>query len=228
MPNHISYNRRHSEPIYIGFDEPQQTRRQSSNLFGTAATFFGVLGLLSTGAAVSTLLTFLRHHDVVHHVPFGVRVLLPFGGILLSLIAVLCAVIGLFKSPRRYAVIGGILGLIPIAGLIGVEKYLDHTRVQWKHRNHHQHQALVTDQQIRKAIDKIVAFRKENNRLPDALEGNRIAVRFKDSWDQELRYEPAKLGFAIRSAGPDQKFETPDDRVTSTKIKTVYTTTRLP
>lgn len=234
MPQHISYEQRRkqssSDPIYIGFDEPapKVKIKKPSNLFGAAAMFFGVIGLLSTGVAVSAILTFLRDNYIIQPPPFGVRLLIPFAGILLSMLALFCAFIGMFKRPRRYAILGGLLGLVPIAGVIGLDRHFDHLMHQHETRKSLHAERQLTDQKIRSAIDQIIAFQKEHDRWPGGLEGNRIVIRTKDSWNNELRYEPHDNGFTIRSSGPDGKFETPDDCKTTTRVQTVYTTTSNP
>lgn len=225
MSKHISYTDRRAEPVYIGFDEPENKPKKPTNGFGSAATFFGVLGLLSTGIAVSTILTFLRSHDIIEPPPFGVRILIPFAGILVSGLALLCAFIGMFKKPRGYAILGGFLALIPIAGFVGLDRHLDRLMDQHEYERALRFQRNQTDLKIGEAIKNVLSYQKEKGRLPDGLDGNKLVIRLKDSWDNELRYEPSDHGFCVRSAGPDGKFETPDDCLRTQMVKSVYTST---
>lgn len=230
MSQHISYtdrrNQEQNEPIYIGFDQPKKKPKKPSNAFGAAATFFGVVGLLSTGIAVSAILTFLRDNYIIEPPPFGVRILIPFAGILISALALFCAFIGMFKKPRRYAILGGVLGFIPIAGVIGLDHYFDDLVHRKEAHRELQIERQLTDQKIHEAVQQVIGFEKAKDRWPDALEGNRLVIRTKDSWDNELRYEADDEGFTIRSAGPDGQFETPDDCKSTTRIRTVYATTK--
>lgn len=228
MSKHISYENRRktnqAEPVYIGFDEPEMKAKKPSNAFGAAAVFFGVVGLLMTGIAVSAILTFLRDNYIVESVPFGVRLLVPFVGILISTLALVFAFIGIFKRPRRYAVLGGLLGLIPIVGVIGLERHFEHL-IHHKETHRALHvQRNITNSKIREAIKDVLAFEKEKGRWPEGLEGNKLVVRKLDSWNNALRYETNDNGFTIRSAGPDGVFETADDCKSTTRASTVYTT----
>ena len=228
--SHISYEARRNagqnDPIYIGFDEAPKKPKKPSNGFGAAATFFGVVGLLCTGVAVPTVLTFLRENYIIDPPVFPLQLAMMFGGVLIAALAMLCAFIGIFKRPRRYAVLGGLLALIPLAGVIGLDRHIDHLMDQIDSRRSVQIERQLTDEKIREASQKVVAFQKEHERWPDGLEGNRLVVQSKDSWNNELRYEMADQGFTIRSAGPDGQFETPDDCKSTTRISTVYTTAK--
>lgn len=222
--SHISYESRRAEPLYIGFDEAdQQQKNKQRNGFGAAATFFGVLGLLATGVIFSAILTTLRSHDIIERPPFGIRFIVPFAGLALSGLAVFCAAIGMFKSPRKYALIGGILGLIPIAGFVGLDKH--YRNIMQKHDREFQEkfERQTTERRIYEAMESIISYQKQHGKLPEGIAGNRMVIQKKDGWKNELRYEPGQNQFTVRSAGPDGEFETGDDCWRTTRIKTVYT-----
>jgi hypothetical protein len=64
------------------------------------------------------------------------------------------------------------------------------------------------------AVDKIEAYTVENGRAPEGIEGNMLLIEadLNDAWGESLRYDALeKNAFAIRSAGPDKKFDTADD-----------------
>lgn len=46
---------------------------------------------------------------------------------------------------------------------------------------------------------------------PGEAKGNELIAGQTDYWKTQLRYEPTDGGFVIRSAGPDQQFNTSDD-----------------
>jgi len=48
-------------------------------------------------------------------------------------------------------------------------------------------------------------------RLPSDLESNELVVGYIDPWGESLRFDMEAEGGNIRSAGPDQEFNTQDD-----------------
>ena len=227
MSQHISYTSRREEPVYIGFDEPRASDQgpgSPTNALGAFSLFFGVLGVLSSGVAFSAILAFLSSQDVIEAPSFGVRVLVPLAGMGFSAIALLFAFFGMFKRPRKHALAGGLLALVPIAGFVGLEQYVENAVYQRDMQFQLRLERQATDQKIDQAIQSILGFENKKGRLPDGLEGNRLAIQVQDSWEKELRYEPLPKGFNVRSAGPDGQFDTDDDRVRMTRVQTVYTT----
>lgn len=67
---------------------------------------------------------------------------------------------------------------------------------------------------MQQAIATIEEFRRENNQLPEGVDGNVLLIEaeLKDAWGESLRYDQIdKHDYDIRSAGPDRQFDTRDD-----------------
>lgn len=137
---------------------------------------------------------------------------------ILSPIGLLLSLGGLLSRPRGYALAGvvtGLLGSVWIVLLAGAFWGMMTVAMVAKPAIE---QAIVevgamstTVNNMSEAKKQIEAFREENKRLPDGVEGNKIVATFKDSQGNPLRYEAKEDGYLIRSSGKDQKFETPDD-----------------
>ncbi len=183
VPFHLRNQPNPKPPVYIGFDNPRRPRRQFSWLgFGGF-----LMVVLSCGA------------------------LAPF--------ALIMSLLGLRKGPNFFAVSGTILSSLAIVGMaLGVAG----DTIERTHRKH-QHRQWVMHQEIEKQnketrkllADAARSFREykaeHSDQLPTPMNGNLMAVEHKDSWDTELRYEPADGYCILRSAGADQEFETRDD-----------------
>lgn len=206
-----------------------QSETRETNGFGVFATSLGLLGLLSTGFVFSIVLLFLASDIVVEPAPLAVRWLILWSCLLMSGATMICAGLGWSRSPRKYAILGALLGWIPLAGFVGLDRYV-HLHVQsglYTGGNDQTQRSVasqLTERTLQQAIGSIMDFRDERGRLPGVLEGNRLVVQKKDRWENELRYEPSEQGFTIRSAGPDGVFETGDDRARITRIDTVVIT----
>lgn len=222
---HIAYSSRREEPFYIGFDDEAQTKqKKKSNGFGTAATFFGFLGLLTSIVTVPFLISTMYANGYVDRPPISVQLAAPFFFVFFAALAVIFGAIGIFKKPRFLAFVGGTMGLLVVAGAMGWTSHVIDS-------NHRRDRAIEdrwsqshTQRQIEFARKTIEAYRAKNGIFPDGLEGNRMTIETKDSWNTELRYELVENGFTIRSAGPDQEFESGDDVTKTTFVKEVYTT----
>ena len=57
----------------------------------------------------------------------------------------------------------------------------------------------TTVNKMSEAKKQIEAFRTENERYPDGVEGNKLVADFKDSQGNPLRYEVKEDGYLIRS-----------------------------
>ena len=77
---------------------------------------------------------------------------------------------------------------------------------------------------IAQAEDEILDYQvNHNGQLPAEYDGMLLSVAHLDAWKKPLRYEVGSGNFYIRSAGPDQAYETPDDiqhRIGSTLAST--------
>jgi ribosomal protein L18 len=201
MEYHVPFHQRNQNtsakpPVYIGFEVPRRPARRFSWIgFGGF-----MLVILSCG------------------------VLAPF--------SLIMSLIGLRKGPGFFSVAGAVLSTIALAGMafsIFAESSAKHHR-HMRHRQHVYHQQVQTQVTQTKSImtdaeKEIRSFKNEHsNQLPADMTGSLIAVQFKDAWKKELRYETENNYCLLRSAGPDQEFETSDDltRKIMGKVVTEY------
>lgn len=119
---------------------------------------------------------------------------------------------GLFSRNRGFAVAGLILGIIGSSIVaLGVGA------IALAASAAHHHRVEIPNQEktyeiLNIACVEIEAYRHEEGRLPEGIEGNKLVLRFEDAYGNAVRYEPEDNGqYAIRSAGPDAQFDTPDD-----------------
>jgi len=146
---------------------------------------FGVLGCLFSVLGIFTL-----------------GLVSPFGLVL--------SLLGMTRRPRTAATVGTALGLAGTGflalwgwGIVATMNAVDYEQ--------RAHQTAVVLEQGREQIEH---FRHEHNELPEGIEGNKLLITndLNDAWGQSLRYEPLdESGYRIRSAGPDQQFDTADD-----------------
>ena len=171
-----------SEPIYIGPETPHPGYTHRRRSNG-----WGIAGF------IVSLLSLL----------FTLGLLCPLG--------LLISLIGMLRAPRGLAFAGvllGALGTLPWAALaVGVYSEARHQEQIARHQVEKQ-QTVTTFEEV---LAKVHAYRADEGHLPDQLEGNRIAVRFEDGWEQSIRYEIRGDKILLRSAGPDGEFETGDD-----------------
>ena len=120
------------------------------------------------------------------------------------------SLLGMLRRPRGSAWFGTVLGTLGTAFLAlwgwGVVATID--AVQYEN------QAAQTQVVLEDAVAAINEFKYHNDKLPEGIQGNKmlISAELTDAWGTDLRYEPVnKNEFVVRSAGPDQKFETADD-----------------
>lgn len=188
MAFHVPFSQRPSgrhqaQPIYIGF-EPPRRRRAKFNWwgFGGIFVFFLSLGLLSP-------------------------------------IALLMSLLGLRRKPRKMAVVGtglslvgtGIIAAIIISSIHHAEQ-MKHNRVMARQRIQVARQVEDGNALLVYAASEFEEFRDSHEgRLPSDLDGNALALKHVDPWDQEIMYEVDTENAALRSAGPDKEFFTRDD-----------------
>ncbi|MDB4650329.1 hypothetical protein OAE37_01055 [Pirellulaceae bacterium] len=224
---HIAYTSRREEPLYIGFEEEAKTKqKKQSNGFGTAATFFGFLGLLTSVVTIPFLISTMYTNGYLDRPPISVQLAAPFFFVFFAALAVIFGAIGIFRKPRFLAFVGGLMGLLVIAGAMGWTRHVVHNHEQDQLRMENRVSRNQTERKLESAKKTIEKFRAENGEFPDGLAGNRLTIETKDSWQTELRYELVENGFTIRSAGPDKKFESDDDIVRTTFVKEIYTTVK--
>ncbi len=186
-------------PIYIGFDEPVSIQRRRGR---RRFNWPGFTGLML--ALVSPLTAFI---------------IAPF--------ALIFSLIGLRRSPRGMAVVGTVLSLLATAVLsLAVYGIASHSIAQHKQQQHalmmHQQRGKIADTRIalEEVSQELREYRSQHDfELPNALEGQIIAVQYVDAWGKELSYAPNSEGCIVRSAGPDGDFNTSDDIITKIEGK---------
>jgi hypothetical protein len=122
-------------------------------------------------------------------------------------IGLILSLIGIGKEPKGLAIAGTIIGAVGsllIVVLVLVVNLLIPRG-----------QAAATDVILINAVSEIEAHAERTGSLPSAEEGQELLEELRDAWGNELRYEPVGDSFAIRSAGPDEVFDTDDDIVST-------------
>lgn len=132
----------------------------------------------------------------------------------LSPIALLVSVFGLFKQPRGLASAGAVIsGLttLAIGGfflMMALASKASYDEVQ---------SAVMkaqTRDSLKNASRQIEQYRDEHGELPLGVEGNKLILSHQDAWGNALlyEYEDESLDYAIRSLGPDGELGTGDDQ----------------
>ena len=132
--------------------------------------------------------------------------LIPCG--LLCPIGALLSFIAVFKPPRGFAIAGlviGILGTI-LASTVGVGMIMGLGQLGGVST------IFNTGKAMAEAEQKIVAYEKAHQALPDDEEGQELIDDILDGNEMPLRYRLlGPKSFELRSAGPDKEFDTADD-----------------
>ncbi|MFI4875002.1 MAG: hypothetical protein ACIALR_06685 [Blastopirellula sp. JB062] len=130
----------------------------------------------------------------------------------ISPIGLLISLLGMFHPRRGFAVAGVLLGMVGtalIGTIVGVAAVAADA---YHHYAHEMPQIERTLAQLDDAIVVIETERREKGELPEGVDGNKLVLPIVDAWEQSLRYEPDGIDrYAVRSAGPDRQFDTPDD-----------------
>ncbi len=142
---------------------------------------------------------------------FGILGIFTFG--FLSPLGLLLSFFGLFKRPRGLAMTGFVLSLLGV-GFIGSMIAIPAYHAQARHaRRHLEREIRATMERIEGAMEEVEEASDEAKRELDGYEGNSVTVRHQDAWGNELRYDERTDGYAVRSAGPDRRFDTRDDLI---------------
>jgi hypothetical protein len=120
--------------------------------------------------------------------------------------------LALGKKPRGAAAAGVFLGLIGSLWIGFLTAGAISATMHAAAREEHQ-RARATQHVLVQAQGVIERYRSETGRLPEGIEGNKLVLSFTDVWNNAVRYDGDEDAYAIRSAGPDRKFDTPDDLV---------------
>ena len=193
MAYHVPFshrNRHHGQspgPIYIGFDEPIRFQRRRYNWWGFNGLLLSIASLMTCG--------------------------------ILAPISLLVSLIGLRRSPRRAALAGTLISLAGMGLIMSMviggltEEARRQSRIE---RVRYSRQVAEQVDQCRQLLGQATSdlgeYRDEHDgTLPSAIDGNVLVIKYVDPWGQELRYEELAQGGLVRSAGPDQQFDTRDD-----------------
>ncbi len=221
MPYHVPFNQRNRKPgaeppVYIGFDHPagkpsyyRPLPHQQMRPIYYSGQMAPVRRRFNGSGFTGLLLSILS----------------PFTAFLLAPVALLFSLRGLRRAPRGMAFFGTMFSLVgtAILGFAIMSGVQSHQRQKTAHLRAHAQRVLheqksITTASLESAANELLKYRELNDGLlPDGVQGNVITIQFADAWKKELRYEPGEKQAMIRSAGPDGKFETKDDMVTSVK-----------
>lgn len=193
MAFHVPFDhRRRMQPIYIGFDMPAPVKRQF-NWWGFWGFGFSIMSLMTAG--------------------------------FLSPLALLVNLVGMRRRPRKLATAGLVISIIGSLMLTGIVTTAIASHRHREHRVRAHHEAVLVQSQV-KDTQKVLAqaqsefdeYRDANQgKLPAWIEANMVAIKHTDAWGQSIRFDPEN-GFAqLRSAGPDQIFDTRDDVLVKVK-----------
>ncbi|QEG21809.1 hypothetical protein [Mariniblastus fucicola] len=188
MPYHVPFeHRRRPQPVYIGFDVPQRPRRKF-NWWGFWGLLMSLGSFLTAGfASPLSLLVSLN----------GMRKK---------------------KGPRKAATAGTVFSLMGIllAGSIvtfAVNEEHAHRQKRMERKLQREVAAQVEETQVAIAIAEreLDEFRGETGYLPTGIDGNMLMLKHTDAWGKEIRYDAEASPALLRSAGPDQTYNTDDD-----------------
>jgi len=188
MPYHIPFeHRRRSQPVYIGFDAASRPRKKF-NWWGFWGLLMSMGSFLTAGFA--------------------------------SPLALLVSLNGMRKKkgPRKAAAVGSIfsvLGIMLAGWIVTFAVNEEHALRQRRHdrRVQMENAAQIEDTKVAIAIAEVELdeFRDETGYLPTGIDGNMLMLKHTDAWGKEIRYDAESFPASLRSAGPDQTYNTKDD-----------------
>ena len=188
MPYHIPFeHRRRPQPVYIGFEVPQRPKRKF-NWWGFWGLFMSLGSFLTVGFA--------------------------------SPLALLVSLNGMRKKkgPRKAAAAGTAFSLLGImlAGSIltyaaAEENAHRQRRIDRKRQKEVAAQVEETQVAIAIAERELDEFREDTGYLPNGIDGNMLMLKHTDAWGMEIRFDAESSPALLRSAGPDQMYNSDDD-----------------
>jgi len=232
MANHIPFNQRRNSrrqpPVYIGFEPytAASNDRVRHNSHRHNVPRHHVHGIHYANQ---------RHYQRAYRnrrpfnwsgfLGFLLALLSPLTAFLLAPIALLISLRGLRRPRRVLAFLGTLISLggTAILAVIAVALISEHheraTRYERAERARIQKvKTAETKETLSAAAERVEKFVDDNQGfLPEGIEGNTITVRFTDAWGTELRYDLEDDRSLIRSAGPDEHFDSDDDLTTAVK-----------
>jgi hypothetical protein len=183
MPYHIPFEHRRSQPVYIGFEAPKRPRRKF-NWWGFWGLFMSLGSFLTAGFA--------------------------------SPLALLVSLNGMRKKkgPRKAAAAGtalSILGTLLAGSIVAFAVNEDQAYNQRRQQREIAVQVEETQVAIAIAERELDEFREDAGYLPNGIDGNMLMLKHTDAWSKEIRYDAESTPALLRSAGPDQTYNTDDD-----------------
>ena len=122
------------------------------------------------------------------------------------------------KGPRKAAAAGtvfSLIGCILAGSLVTVAVNEKHERqmryAQKRYQQQIAEQVEETTVSIAIAERELDQFRDRQGYLPNGIDGNMLMLKHTDAWGKEIRYDAETSPALLRSAGPDQIYNTDDD-----------------
>ncbi len=146
-------------------------------------------------------------------------------GFILSMCGLLCALcfpigfivslFGLRTPPKGFAIAGTVIGAVGTV-LVGGAVLLYGTAIlacmgTCGSFGAAMQPIVATRSALLEARRKIEDYKTENGAYPNETVGNALIQGTMDYWKIQIRYEPKNGSYVVRSAGPDQVFDTTDD-----------------
>lgn len=136
---------------------------------------------------------------------------------ILAPLGLVVSIIGLREQPRKYAIIGVILGVLG-SFIPGILLFAAYATFALDDETDGGVGALMAQAPLRRAEQMIENARDEAGNLPSVDGGQSAIQHLQDRWGNRMVYVPLEEGnadgdYAIVSAGPDAEFGTDDDVV---------------
>lgn len=200
MAFHIPFNQRAAareqiQPIYIGF-EVQQPPRPKFNWWGFNGMWMSMASLLTAG--------------------------------FLSPVPLLISLVGLRRPGKKMAGVGTFVSLAGVAlastivlGCIATNNFEEQARNNARQQSVMKTNVEQTNVLLGLASEELIEYRDENfGELPSDIDANMLVIKHVDPWGESLRFDAEINHGIVRSAGPDQTFDTKDDLTTKVKGNT--------
>jgi len=181
-------NQGHQQPVYYVGYPPQQEPRRRFNWWGFCGLLMSLGSFLTAGFA--------------------------------SPLALLISANGLRKAkgPRKAAMAGtvfSLLGILMAGSIVAFAVQQEHNYRAYQAEQKRQIEVAVLVRETNTAINvaqhELKDFKADTGHLPNGIDGNMLMLKHVDAWGTELRYDAETTPTLLRSAGPDQIYNTDDD-----------------